>query len=475
MKKLNTQNIASDTLDDFNLLSSNEIDKIKIRANELLSLGLDQSAKTFFEKIVSLDPLDINSKYSYARLIDDGTHKQMAKSRDLLMEIIEQCPDIFNAHDVNLQLIRKAAYLSFWVGPQEKAAELFIKLAPLSGWASDYYQLAEILAQSNFLSESIEALKKAVLLDPITYDNEINRETIKLAKLNLIQENQKSKLSKNKIGRYPSTADFLGDFQSLIKNHVANNLLKEDKFICKHTKFFTMGSCFARSISKTLIKQGFTSNHMEITEFVNTTFANRAFVDWLTDHSDNISANARFKELLPPHWSAENTIQIIRDSDVFIMTLGVAPAFFDRKTGEFILPRPSSLNSRMLAEQYNYRTTTVQENVDNVLYLIKFIRSLSSKIKIIITVSPIPMAASFEYESCIQADCLSKSIMRLVAHEVVNNSKIANILYWPSFEIFRWGGSQSSNYFAVDDGASGHVSEDKVLGTTEAFIDIFKI
>ena len=129
----------------------------------------------------------------------------------------------------------------------------------------------------------------------------------------------------------------------------------------------------------------------------------------------------------------------------------------------------------MLAEQYNYRTTTVQENVDNVLYLIKFIRSLSSKIKIIITVSPIPMAASFEYESCIQADCLSKSIMRLVAHEVVNNSKIANILYWPSFEIFRWGGSQSSNYFSVDDGASGHVSEDKVLGTTEAFIDIFKI
>jgi hypothetical protein len=85
----------------------------------------------------------------------------------------------------------------------------------------------------------------------------------------------------------------------------------------------------------------------------------------------------------------------------------------------------------------------------------------------------VPLLASFEYESAVQADCLSKSTMRLVAHEVVNNSGIENIFYWPSFEVFRWGGSNASNFFAADDGAAWHVSEAKVAGTIRAFVDMF--
>jgi hypothetical protein len=64
--------------------------------------------------------------------------------------------------------------------------------------------------------------------------------------------------------------------------------------------------------------------------------------------------------------------------------------------------------------------------------------------------------------------------MRLVADEIVHHSNIANILYWPSFEFFRWAGSQSSQYYAIDDGSSNHVSEDKVGSTIKAFIEIFK-
>ena len=89
--------------------------------------------------------------------------------------------------------------------------------------------------------------------------------------------------------------------------------------------------------------------------------------------------------------------------------------------------------------------------------------------------SPMPLLASFEYESAVQADSLSKSTMRLVAHEVVNNSNIADILHWPSFEIFRWAGSQSSSYFAADDGAAWHVSEEKVAGTIKAFVECSRL
>jgi hypothetical protein len=181
----------------------------------------------------------------------------------------------------------------------------------------------------------------------------------------------------------------------------------------------------------------------------------------------------RIVELLPPKWSKANTLQVLRQSDVFILTLGSAPAFFDPATGDFVLSRPSALWA--LGEDYVYRTTSVKENVENTLHVIKFVRSVSPAIKIIVTVSPSPLMVTSEFESAVQADCLSKSTMRLVAQEVVYHSNISDILYWPSYEIFRWAGSNSSNYFAADDGAAWHVSEEKVVGTVEAFIDMFSV
>ena len=358
-------------------------------------------------------------------------------------------------------------------GRSPKAIELFRKLAQASNNASDYFKLSEILTQGNFFEEAIASLEKAIAIDPARFDTQAHRETLDVARSRLSRPMSKATDGKKKVGRYPETQDFLGDFQKLIRDHIAVNLNREPKFLNKTTRFFTMGSCFARNLAKSLNDSGYVSHHMEISEYINTTFANRVFVDWLSDADVDDVARDRIVELLPPGASKENTLQVIRNSDVFILTLGVAAAFFDRTTGAFVLPRPSALNSRALAEKYLSRTTSVKENVDNVLHLITFVRSISPGIRIVVTVSPVPLLASFEYESAVQADCLSKSTMRLVAHEVVNNSNIQDILYWPSFEVFRWAGSNASNYYAADDGAAWHVSEEKVAGTIRAFVNMF--
>jgi hypothetical protein len=346
-------------------------------------------------------------------------------------------------------------------------------LAQASNSAGDYFLLSEILTQGNFFEESLSSLERAIALDPANYDTPANRETLDIARSRSTPTTTKAAAARKKIGRYPETKDFLGDLQSLVKDHIAVNLNGEPKFLDRNTRFFTMGSCFARNLAKSLRDRGYAAFHMEISEYINTTFANRVFVDWLSGADIDPAVRDRIVELLPAQWSKENTLEIIRTSGVFILTLGVAPAFFDRATGEFVLPRPTALNARALAEKYLFRTTTVQENVDNVLYLINFIRSVSPDIKIVVTVSPVPLIASFEYESAVQADCLSKSTMRLVAHEVVNNSNVKNILYWPSFEVFRWAGSNASSFYAADDGAAWHVSEDKVAGTIKTFVEMF--
>jgi tetratricopeptide (TPR) repeat protein len=432
------------------------------------------SARAAFAKIVELDRRDINARFVYAQLIDDGTHRRTAEARDMMLSILDEHPEIFdNPTDGNLNLIRGAASRCSHVGPFNRSIELFRKLARASNRAVDYYLLSEILTQGNFFEESVASLEKAIALDPGNYDTPANRETLDMAKSRLSQTNAKAAAPRKKIGRYPETKDFTGDLQSLVKDHIAVNLNSEPKFFNKDTRFFTMGSCFARNLAKSLRNLGYPAFHMEISEYINTTFANKVFVDWLSGAEVDGAIRDRIAELLPQPWNKENTLEIIRTSGVFILTLGVAPAFFDRATGDFVLPRPSALNARALAEKYRFRTTTVQENVDNVLYLINFIRSIAPDIKVVVTVSPVPLLASFEYESAVQADCLSKSTMRLVAHEVVNNSNLENILYWPSFEVFRWAGSNAGNFYAADDGAAWHVSEEKVAGTIKAFVEMF--
>jgi tetratricopeptide (TPR) repeat protein len=435
------------------------------------------SAQLAFKKLLELTPQDINARFVYAQLIDDGSHKRRAEARDMMLAILDEGPEIFaNPTEGNLHLIRSAAIRCSHVGPFPKAIELFRKVAAGSNRASDYFQLSEILTQGNYFEEAVASLDKAIKLDPATYETPTNRETMELAKTQATKTPAKESDragGRAKVGRYPQTADFTGDLEKLIRDHIAVNLDSMPKFVSKATRFFTMGSCFARNLAKSLEQSGYAAHHMEISEYINTTFANRVFVDWLRDADIDPAIRDRIVELLPQGWSKENTLEVIKRSDVFILTLGVAAAFFDRTTGAFVLPRPSALNSRALAEKYQFRTASVQENVDNVRYLIDFVRSVAPGIRIVVTVSPVPILASFEHESAVQADCLSKSTMRLVAHEVVNNSGIQNILYWPSFEVFRWGGSNASNFYAADDGAAWHVSEAKVAGTIRAFVDMF--
>jgi tetratricopeptide (TPR) repeat protein len=450
------------------------VDQLKQRGLKYLQDNDFAGARFAFQKVLELDSKDIYGRMVYADLICDGSHKKLAESRDLLLSVLDDHPSIFDAAtEGNLRLIRSTAQRCSQVGPFARAIELFRKLAHASNLADDYYEFSEILTQGNFFEESISSLEKAIALDPATYDTAINRETLEIAKSRSSQPAATAANSKRKIGRYPETEAFLGDFGKLIKDHIAVNLNGEPKFINPRTRFFSMGSCFARNLARSLSASGYVANHMEISEYINTTFANRVFVDWLDGADIDEAIRERIVELLPPGWSREGALEAIKTSNVFILTLGVAPAFFDRTTGNFILPRPTSLNSRALAEKYLFRTTSVSENVDNVLHLIEFVRKISPDIRIVVTVSPVPLLASFEFESAVQADCLSKSTMRLVAHEVVNCSNIPNIMYWPAFEIFRWAGSNAGNYYAADDGAAWHVSEEKVAGTVGSFVEMF--
>ena len=226
------------------------------------------SAQLAFKKLLELTPQDINARFVYAQLIDDGSHKRRAEARDMMLAILDESPEIFaNPTEGNLHLIRSAAIRCSHVGPFPKAIELFRKVAAGSNRASDYFQLSEILTQGNYFEEAVASLDKAIKLDPATYDTPTNRETLELAKTQATKTPAKESDragGRAKVGRYPQTADFTGDLEKLIRDHIAVNLDSMPKFVSKATRFFTMGSCFARNLAKSLEQSGYAAHHMEI-------------------------------------------------------------------------------------------------------------------------------------------------------------------------------------------------------------------
>lgn len=418
--------------------------------------------------VARLEPLDdegiaLRAALQEAFAIDDGTHARRGAARDVLLRAIALEGDPLTPRsELAITATRTAAQFCIYLGPYAKAVELLRGLVAVTGDAGDYAMLSEALTSDHGsgMDEALGALRKAMTLDPDRHATPANDETLRLS------TQRQPERTRGPLGRFPEKKDFEGDAVALFTDYVAPELKRRDGFIEQDTRFFSMGSCFARSVARHLALAGHQSLHLELTEHVNTTFANRAFVDWLATKDGELGA--RFAELAPHGWNADETLRTIATSDVFVLTLGVAAAFFDRDTGAFVMPRASKLNLRALAETYRFRTTSVGENVDNVLHLVDFVRSLNPAVRIVITVSPVPMAATFEFESCIQADCLSKSTMRLVAHEVA--TRLPDVVtYWPSFEFFRWVGSTKSDFFGADDDVPSHVSDDRVRQTIEAF------
>ncbi len=219
----------------------------------------------------------------------------------------------------------------------------------------------------------------------------------------------------------------------------------------------TFGSCFAMHVGQMLKRFGIDVLNSQMPEDANSTFANRYLFDWLV-HGNHSPFTEYFQRT-----HGEDTRLLLRealaDSRTAIMTIGVAPCFFHAETGAFAFPAQRRSGN---PAHYRLRMTGVAENVENVLQTVALLRTLNPQIALVLTVSPVPLSGFVRNEpgisSIVEADCLSKSVMRVVAHEVVQRDPA--IIYWPSFEIVRWlGGHAAFPAFGADDGLSRHVNE----------------
>ena len=84
---------------------------------------------------------------------------------------------------------------------------------------------------------------------------------------------------------------------------------------------------------------------------------------------------------------------------------------------------------------HGFRNTTVDENTSNLIELVRIIKKHNNSAKIIFTLSPIPLIASFRNTPIIQSSLVSKSILRISIDNVLNKLTAHDLYYWPSYEI----------------------------------------
>ena len=354
------------------------------------------------------------------------------------------------------------------VGPHDDAVHAYRALIKIDPNHAPYHEkLAELVGDDD-LSAASGILEEAIRLNPEAQN--LKQELVRTQEA-LIQGRARKQVIRR--GRYPSTNEMSGEIKAAITKLLLNDLPNE-RFINRQTSFFTLGSCFAREIARKLEHRGYPAFHLEVAEHINSTHANRCMLELVLGTCSG-QPKARLDEMFGAGGVRPEALRkVLQTADAIIYTLGVAPAFFEVATGEFVMPPSSALSAQALAEVFEFRTTSVAENLENLNFIYEKVKAMNPRCKFVLTVSPVPLRKTFEFNSALNADCLSKSTLRVTAHEFMQRRE-AGTYYWPSFEIVRWLGGHVGPFYGVDDGSSLHVSEALVGVITDLFIDQFSL
>lgn len=232
-----------------------------------------------------------------------------------------------------------------------------------------------------------------------------------------------------------------------VQKYVLKGWAPDAPVITPGTQITAFGSCFAANISEWLARRNYRVLNKDenakdayvVTcgEGMVNSFVIRQQFEWAWE-------NKVFDEELWHGYKAESygydpevqaeTRRIFDETEVFILTFGLSEIWYDEVTGNVFwrtIPKDVYDPSR-----HKFRVSTVEENKDNLRAIYQLIRKHRPDAKVIFTLSPIPLRATFRDNSCLTSNSVSKSVLRVALDEVVREYKDEGVLYyWPSYEI----------------------------------------
>lgn len=135
--------------------------------------------------------------------------------------------------------------------------------------------------------------------------------------------------------------------------------------------------------------------------------------------------------------SREVTLAAIRDAvdgaACFIVTLGLTEAWRDRLTGTVYPVCPGVQRGVFDAGRHEFHNFRFDEVYRDLTAAIALARAANPELRIVLTVSPVPLTATATDSHVLVATTYSKSVLRAVAGQLAQ--EYAYVDYFPSFEI----------------------------------------
>jgi hypothetical protein len=233
--------------------------------------------------------------------------------------------------------------------------------------------------------------------------------------------------------------------------------------------FFAIGSCFARNIEASLTKQGLrciTSQCVFPDEFYELRgfgarngalnaytpgsildlirFAQRPQAETVAlqdvgdgQWADMLMSGLRFltdSEVASARKQLIETYRELPDAKTVIITLGYTESWRERATGMFI-NRPPAGNLRLnrRSERYEFLNMSAEQVLSAVHTSVQEIyQQTAGHAKIVLTVSPVPLASTFTAQDVIIANNFSKGVLLAAAREVSASYDFVD--YFPSYQ-----------------------------------------
>ena len=126
----------------------------------------------------------------------------------------------------------------------------------------------------------------------------------------------------------------------------------------------------------------------------------------------------------------------------------------------------------LFRSDYEQRLADVETNARLLRAIVETLRQMNQEMKIIFTLSPVPLSRVTNGRSALVCDVLSKSTLR-IAIEGLMNQGLPGVYYWPAFEIVRGLALHTGPMFGMDDGQPRHVNNAIVHLIMKLFIKYF--
>jgi hypothetical protein len=132
--------------------------------------------------------------------------------------------------------------------------------------------------------------------------------------------------------------------------------------------------------------------------------------------------------------------------DVFVFTLGLTEAWRSRRDGAVFPICPGVSGGEFSWREHEFVNFGVDDVVADIRAFVDRLRSVNPEARMILTVSPVPLAATAENRHVLVSTVCSKAVLR-AACDVLERT-VENLVYFPSYEIVASG--YAGRYFADD-------------------------